>query len=127
MSIILMVVALYLLSTFPGWHEEVDAAGEEVELKPFPSRAVAAFVQATHVLAALFLMVAILWQHIAVVAHSATTEAVFKGAVRGDVGAVAMGFGWGALGMNVIVVLGLIVMNLNLRLLAELTEDDDSV
>ena len=68
-------------------------------------------------LALLFLITAILWQHVAVVAHAATTEAAFQGAVRGKVGNVAMGLGWGSIGLVMLVGVGVLIMILNLRLL----------
>ncbi|KAL2802377.1 Ca2+ regulator and membrane fusion protein Fig1-domain-containing protein [Aspergillus granulosus] len=124
MSIIPIFFGFYILSTFPGWHEEVDGEGDEVEVKPFPSLPVVTIALAFYVLAELFLVVAILWQHVAVVAHSATTQAVFNGAVRGDVGAVAMGLGWGAIGANLVTTLGLTMMILSLRILRDLTDYD---
>lgn len=125
MSIILMLIGFCGLSTFPTWYEETTPDGEEVEVKPFPSRAVSTFILGLYVLTTLFLLVAILWQHVAVVAHSATIEAAFNGAIKGGVGTAAMALGWVAIGTNCLVVLGLGVMLVNLMLLRQLTDDDE--
>lgn len=124
MSIIMMLVGFCGLGTFPGWHEETRD-DEVVEVKPFPSRAVSILILGLYVLATLFLLTAILWQHVAVVAHSATIEAAFNRAVKGGVGTAAMAFGWVAIGVNCIVSIGLGVMVISLAMLRDLLDDDE--
>lgn len=124
MSVVLMLMGFCGLGTFPGWHEET-VNDETVEVKPFPSQVVSILILGLYTLATLFLLTAILWQHVAVVAHSATIEAAFNGAVKGGVGTAAMAFGWVAIGTNFLVIIGLAVMVISLRLLSKLVNDDE--
>ncbi|KAL4909621.1 Ca2+ regulator and membrane fusion protein Fig1-domain-containing protein [Aspergillus multicolor] len=114
-SVILLFLSICIMATFPGWHEEVDDSGSEVEVRPFPSRPKTQLCMTFQALAALVLITAILWQHVAAVAQAATTEAAFGGTVTGGVGDVAMGLSWGALAANLLVVCGIGFMILNLR------------
>ncbi|KAL4781144.1 Ca2+ regulator and membrane fusion protein Fig1-domain-containing protein [Aspergillus varians] len=125
MSIILICLGAYGLSTFPRWREEHDADGNAFEVMAFPSQAVAMLVLVFDVLATLFLIVGILWQHVVVVAHCATAEAAFYGAVRGKVGAAAMGLGWGAIGVNISGALGLVLLIFTVRTLSQQDDTDD--
>ncbi|KAL3428632.1 Ca2+ regulator and membrane fusion protein Fig1-domain-containing protein [Aspergillus tetrazonus] len=124
MSIVLIFLSFSAMATFPGWHTEIDASGDEVEVKPFPSRPVAQLVLSFNALASMVLIVAVLWQHVAVVAHAATAEAAFGGAVKGDVGAVAMGLGWGAIGAVLVVTFGIAIQIPSLKLYV-LTDDEE--
>ncbi|KAL4996722.1 hypothetical protein BDV10DRAFT_171352 [Aspergillus recurvatus] len=54
-----------------------------------------------YLLATFFLILAVLWQHIASVAHAAATQLIFHGAVQIKIGAAAVGLGWGAIGVTV--------------------------
>ncbi|KAL4879469.1 Ca2+ regulator and membrane fusion protein Fig1-domain-containing protein [Aspergillus karnatakaensis] len=60
----------------------------------YPSRRLVRLTLACHVLALLVLVVAVLWQHVAAVAHTAAAQAVFYAAVETGVGAAAAGLGW---------------------------------
>ncbi|RDW89943.1 Fig1 domain-containing protein [Aspergillus mulundensis] len=124
-SIVLLFLSICTMALFPGGHDGVDESGSIiVEVAPFPSRPLTQLVLAFQTLAALVLITAILWQHIAAVAQAATTEAAFGGAVTGGVGDVAMGLGWGALAANLLVVCGVGVMILSLKLLRRLSDEE---
>ncbi|KAL4878138.1 Ca2+ regulator and membrane fusion protein Fig1-domain-containing protein [Aspergillus karnatakaensis] len=124
-SMVLLFLSICTLASFPGWRTEFDDSGSEIEVKQFPARPMVQLVMAFQILAACVLVTAMTWQHIAVVAQVATTEAAFGGAVKGGVGDVAMGLGWGALAANVLVVVGTTIMMLNLRLLRQIVDDDE--
>ncbi|KAL9118147.1 MAG: hypothetical protein Q9187_005310 [Circinaria calcarea] len=106
-AIILAPITLFFLLTFPRWHEEIDEAGSERDVKLFPSRAVLRTALATSTLAMLLMFVSILWQHTASVASTTTAQAMAYGSVKGKVGTTAMALGWAGLALLVIVVIGL--------------------
>ncbi|RDW74613.1 Fig1 domain-containing protein [Aspergillus mulundensis] len=122
MATVLVFVGFYALGTFPGWHEEMDAEGSIREVKPFPSNLVLQLVVGCHFIASLFLIVAVLWQHIASVAYAANTEIIYGGAVHARIGAAAVGMGWGAVGATVLVTVSMTVMTLSLRMVYHLLE-----
>jgi hypothetical protein len=107
------------LWTFPGWHEEEDASGSEREVKPFPSRPVSYIALSFCVAASLVSFVAILWQHIVSSAAGIMGEGLSYGSISAHVGTVAMVLGWGGFFVNTIVAIGLLVMILSIRVLAE--------
>ncbi|KAL4768477.1 Ca2+ regulator and membrane fusion protein Fig1-domain-containing protein [Aspergillus nidulans var. acristatus] len=125
MSIVLIFLSFSALSTFPSWYTELDASGDEVEVRPFPAMSVVYLVLSFEALASLVLIVAVLWQHVAVVAHAATAEAAFGGAIKGDVGAVAMGLGWGAIGAVLLVTFGIALRLLSLKHYVVLEDEED--
>lgn len=102
----------------------MDASGDEVEVKPFPAMPVAYLVLSFDALASLVLIVPVLWQHVAVVAHAATAETAFGGAIKGDVGAVAMGLGWVAIGAVLLVTFGIAIQILSLGALRLITNEE---
>ncbi|KAL3429989.1 Ca2+ regulator and membrane fusion protein Fig1-domain-containing protein [Aspergillus tetrazonus] len=113
------------MATFPGWHTEIDGGGDEINVKPFPSRPVAQLVLSFDALASMVLIVAVLWQHVAVVAHAVMGEAAFGSAVKGDVGAVAMGLGWGVIGAVLVVTFGIAIQILSMRLYGLIGDEED--
>ncbi|KAL4745415.1 Ca2+ regulator and membrane fusion protein Fig1-domain-containing protein [Aspergillus terricola var. indicus] len=125
MSIVLILLSFSAMATFPGWHTEIDGGGDEINVKPAPSRPVAQLVLSFDALASMVLIVAVLWQHVAVVAHAVTAEAAFGGAVKGDVDAVAMGLGWGAIGAVLVVTFGIAIQILSMRLYGLIGDEED--
>lgn len=118
-AIIFAFVCLLLLATFPGWHEEEDIAGHEREVKPFPSRPVSQVALAIIFIASIFVLVSVLWQHTASVAASIIAQDLGNGSVRSGVGTTAMVLGWFSFALLIIVTIGLLVMILSIRVLAE--------
>ncbi|KAL4775246.1 Ca2+ regulator and membrane fusion protein Fig1-domain-containing protein [Aspergillus nidulans var. acristatus] len=123
-AIILAFICFIILATFPGWHEETDASGSEVEVKPFPSRPVSQVALALIFVAAVFVLVSVLWQHTASVGASTIAQDLGNGSVKSGVGTSAMVLGWFGFALMVVVTIGLLVMILNLRLLRQLTDDE---
>lgn len=120
------LVGVYGMSTFPRWQDNMDDdTGSEMEGTPVPSTAASSLIMAFESLSVLFLTTAILWQHVAAVAHSATAQAAFNSIVRGNVGSVAMGLGWGSIGLKLVVALGLMLTIVSIRLLKMLDDDSD--
>ncbi|OJJ00050.1 hypothetical protein ASPVEDRAFT_541230 [Aspergillus versicolor CBS 583.65] len=123
-AVILAFFCFIVLATFPGWHEETDPSGSEVEVKPFPSRPVSQVALALIFVAAVFVLVSVLWQHTASVGASTIAQDLGNGSVKSGVGTSAMVLGWFGFALMVIVTIGLLVMILNLRLLRQLTDDE---
>jgi uncharacterized membrane protein len=123
-AIILAFVTFLLLATFPGWHEEHNAStGSEIDIKPFPSRAVMQVAVALIFISSIFILVSVLWQHTASVAAAQVAGDFGNGSVRSGVGTSAMVLGWFSFALFIIVTIALIVMILSIHLLDKLTDD----
>lgn len=128
LSIIAVILAFFcfiLLATFPGWHEEVDASGSEKEVKPFPSRPVSQAALALIFVSSVFILVSVLWQHTASVAASTVAQDMGNGSVKSGVGSSAMVLGWFGFALMVVVTIGLLVMILSIRLIRQLTDEEE--
>lgn len=120
-AIILAFVCFIILATFPGWHEERDEAGSDIEVKPFPSRPVSQIALALIFIASVFVLVSVLWQHTASVAASTVAQDFGNGSVKSGVGTAAMILGWFGFALFIIVTIGLLIMILSIRALDRLT------
>ncbi|KAJ5666092.1 uncharacterized protein N7477_008540 [Penicillium maclennaniae] len=120
--VILTFICFILLSTFPGWHKEVDETGSEIETKPFPSDHVIAACLFTTCIGFGFGLISILWQHINSSSTASMAETLTYGAATGHVGGVAMALGWIAVGVIALVGLGLLEMKLSIDLLKRLID-----
>jgi hypothetical protein len=121
-AVILAFICLILLATFPGWHVAEDRlTGSQIDVKPFPSRPVCQVALALVFVAAIFVLVSVLWQHTASVAAASVTEDFGNGSVKSGVGTTAMILGWFGFALLIIVVIGLLFMLLSMAALEELT------
>lgn len=110
-------------ATFPGWHEEHDArTGEDIDIKPFPSWAVAKGVTLTTGMASLMTLVSALWQHVAAASAAMTIESLTQGKVVGHVGAAAVGLIWVSFALMILVFVGILVMILGIHRVNSLIE-----
>lgn len=124
MVVTLMFICILSLSTFPGWHEEVNDNGSEYEVKPFPSQISLSICLLAVSASFGFGLISILWQHINSSATATMTEILTYGAVSGHVGAVAMALGWLSIGLIAIVCMALFMMKLTLTMIRQPDEDD---
>lgn len=125
-AIVFAFICFILLATFPGWHAETDSrTGSDVDVKPFPSRAVSQVALALIFIASIFVLVSVLWQHTASVAAAQIARDLGNGSVRSGVGTAAMILGWFGFGLLVVVTIGLLVMILSIHLLDKLTDADE--
>lgn len=74
--------------------------------------------------AAVFVLVSVLWQHTASVAASTIAQDMGNGSVKSGVGTSAMILGWFGFGLLVVVTIGLLVMILSISLLNQLTDEE---
>ncbi|KAF2835884.1 membrane fusion mating protein FIG1 [Patellaria atrata CBS 101060] len=122
-AIILAFVTFVLLATFPGWHEETNAAtGSDIDVKPFPSRPVSQVALALIFIASIFVLVSVLWQHTASVAAATIAQDLGNGSVKSGVGTSAMVLGWFGFVLFIVVTIGLLVMILSIIVLDKLTD-----
>ncbi|KAF2864172.1 membrane fusion mating protein FIG1 [Piedraia hortae CBS 480.64] len=121
-ALILAFVTLLLLATFPGWHEERDAYGKDIDIKPFPSRAVSQVALALIFISSIFVLVSVLWQHTASVAAAQVAQDFGNGVVRSGVGTAAMVLGWFGFTLLLIVTIGLLSMILSISMVRRLAE-----
>ncbi|PMD33870.1 hypothetical protein L207DRAFT_517892 [Hyaloscypha variabilis F] len=115
----LVFIAILLLATFPGWHEEEDSEGSEREVKPFPSRPVSYLVMALLTLASLLIFVSVFWQHISSSAAVTMGQSLSYGTVRGKVGTVAAVLGWATVFLDILAAVAIFIMIMTIRVLAE--------
>jgi hypothetical protein len=71
------------------------------------------------ILASLFAFVSAIWQHIACATGAAMVRSLSYGTVKTVVGPAAMIFAWGSVFWVIVVAIGLLVMILSIRVLAE--------
>ncbi|CAI7627224.1 unnamed protein product [Penicillium glandicola] len=120
----LMFICFLVLSTFPGWHHEVDDDGSEREVKAFPSQmSIITCLLLTSTSFGFGLMSA-LWQHINSSATATMTEILTYGAISGRVGGVAMALGWLSTGLIAFTCIWLFVIILSIEFIRRLTDED---
>lgn len=122
LAVILAFFCFVILATFPGWHDELDPSGSEIEARPIPSRPVSQAALALTFVASVFVLVSVLWQHTASVAASTIVQDLGNGSVKSGVGTSAMVLGWFGFGLLVVVTIGLLVMILSVKLIQQLTD-----
>lgn len=123
-AIALLVIVIAILMTFPGWHEDTDDAGSEVDVKPFPSRTLSTIATLLSTFASALALLSMLWQHVASVTFVTNAENMTYRLVKGRVGVVGLALGWLAVFTMIAGSIGLVVMILSVRLLDRLTDED---
>jgi hypothetical protein len=124
--LLLCFISFIAFSTFPGWHEEIDADGEEKEVRPFPGGFISRFSLIVSSSAVWFAFVSVFWQHINSSSTATMAEVLNYGAVSGHVGTTAMALGWISVGAIIVVSLAVWLMILSIKILQRLTEDESS-
>lgn len=94
-------------------------------MKPFPSRPVSQAALALIFISCVFVLVSVLWQHTASVAASTIAQDMGNGSVKSGVGSGAMVLGWFGFGLLVVVTIGLLAMILSIRLIRQLTDEEE--
>lgn len=122
-AIIFAIISIYLFSTFPGWHEEIDDDGQECDVRPFPSPITLNSAFTTSTLASLLALVSMLWQHIASVAAATTAENMAYGTVKSLIGLNAMALGWAGVASFVLASIGTFTLIRGTSILDSLTDE----
>jgi hypothetical protein len=71
-------------------------------------------------IAAIFVLVSVLWQHTASVAASVIAQDFGNGAVKSGVGTSAMVLGWFSFALLIVVTIGLLIMILSISVLSSM-------
>jgi Ca2+ regulator and membrane fusion protein Fig1 len=116
----LVFIAILLLTTFPSWHNAMDEASSEREIKPFPSRPVSYLILALLTLASLLVFVSVFWLHIASSAAVTMGQSLSYGTVKGKVGTLAVVLGWGAVLLEILAAVGMAITILSIKALENL-------
>ena len=112
------------LATFPGWVEEHDeTTGSDIDVKPFPSRAVSQAIAFVLLMASLLILVSCLWQHVAAASVVTTVSSMSQHRIAVHVGAVAAVLVWLSLTFVVFTFLGILVMIISIYALDLLTDE----
>ena len=112
------------LATFPGWVEEHDeTTGSDIDVKPFPSRAVSQAIAFVLLMASLLILMSCLWQHVAAASVVTTVSSMSQQRIAGHVGAVAAVLVWLSLTLVVFTFLGILVMIISIYMLDLLTAE----
>lgn len=122
-AVALLVIVICLLTTFPGWHEEVDENGSAMDVKTFPSRTVTLLATVLSTFASALVLLSVFWQHVASVAFVTTVQNMTYGTVKGHVGAESLVLGWIAVATMMLASCCLGVMRLSISLLDRLVDD----
>ena len=122
-AVALAFITICLLLTFPGWQTEVDDDGSDREVKPFPSRPVTLIALTASTLGAMLALVSMIWQHTASVAAATTAQDLGYGTVKSEVGATALALGWVGFALLALAAIGILVMVLSIRILAEVVDN----
>jgi len=121
-AVVLAVFCVFLLATFPAWHDEEESDSEgvnrEVKCKRFPSRAVSQVALFIVLLASMFVFVSVLWQYTASVAASTVARDFANGSIMSSAGTAAMVLGCFAFMLFMGVGVALLAMVLSKRALA---------
>lgn len=115
-------IALLLLGTFPGWRKEVNSEGENLEVKPLPSRSISHMVLICTALATCVHLVATMWQHVGAVSSTAVLRAVLGVALEARPGTASIALSWVACGLSGVVSIQLIVIIPTIKILHPLPE-----
>ncbi|KAF4556142.1 Hypothetical protein D9617_1g080170 [Elsinoe fawcettii] len=125
-AIIFAFFVFLVLATFPTWREERDMNGSTVDVKPFPNRFAAQIALALSFIAAVFVLVSVLWQHTASVAAAQVAQDFGNGSVKSGVGTAAMVLGWFGFALLILVTTALVVIVISISVLDRLTDSSSS-
>jgi hypothetical protein len=116
------MTCLLLLTIIARWTEVPD--GEDEDVVPFPSVVIIRIAIGVASLAAILVLVSVLWQHAASVAATAITRDMANGSVKSGVGVSAMAIGWVGFTLLIIPMFGLVAMLLSMQMLESLVHDE---
>lgn len=123
-SVVLSCLAMLLLATFPGWHEETDeTTGSLVDVKPFPSRPVSQVALLFSFISSVLMLVTSLWQHVGCVGAATLAESAYYNNIKAEVGSGAMIMVWGSFTLTIVTMISLVAMIISIVILDRLSDE----
>ncbi|KAK8004981.1 hypothetical protein PG990_011018 [Apiospora arundinis] len=122
MAVVSLFIAMLLLATFPGWHEDDDSDASAREIKPFPSRPVSKVALALLFVASLLGFATVFWQHIGSAGSAVIIENMSYHLATAHVGNLAMALGWVGVFFASLSMVGLHVMIKAIQVLTIMAE-----
>lgn len=114
---VLAFAATILLTLFPGWQAELDEAGNEIEVKPLPSRNLLNLILAVMGAVNLASTTGLLWQHCAAVAATSSIESATGHNIKVVTGTTALVLGWTSVALWAVATLGMVPTVISVRAL----------
>ncbi|MCJ1245203.1 hypothetical protein MMC30_002404 [Trapelia coarctata] len=105
--IVLGYLTFCMLAAFPRWYEDMYDFRPRRALLPFSAKPETFGVLGTVNVGAVLALVSIVWQHTAAAAAASTAQTMGYGIIYSKVGPVAVGLGWSALALYIVVALSL--------------------
>lgn len=121
LCIVLTLVFILILYTFPGWHEEETTDGSYRDVKPFPSRQMTLIALVCSFASSLGLYIAIAWQHIAVATAIGSVKGLRYQIVEVSAGSASVTLAWLSVLLSFICTIGISIMILSIQILTKLT------
>ncbi|KAI0532540.1 Ca2+ regulator and membrane fusion protein Fig1-domain-containing protein [Xylaria digitata] len=121
-SLVFIFLTIFLLSTFPSWHEEEDSQGYIREISPFSSYKVLYITLGLSFVASLLGFASAFWQHIGAADASTLAGSLTYNMVVARVGITSSVLGWVAAAVATIVALGILLLIVSVRKLTQLAE-----
>lgn len=109
--------------SFPGWHQEVDENGFDIDVKPFPPKYKSGIAALLSIFASYLALLSMLWQHVASITFVTNVESMTYQIVKGHVGALGLMLGWLAAGAMILGSAGIVAMIVAINLLDKLTDE----
>ncbi|KAI0895391.1 Ca2+ regulator and membrane fusion protein Fig1-domain-containing protein [Annulohypoxylon nitens] len=122
LHMILNLVFVAILFSFPGWHEEEDTDGSVRDVKPFPQRKFALSALMISTASSLCLYIAVAWQHIAAVTASSSVNGLRYGIVEVGTGRASAVLSWLSVFVSFLCTFGMSVLILSIEVLAALAD-----
>jgi hypothetical protein len=114
-----------LLLTFPGWHvEEGSVEGDDVDVRPFPSRAIVNLIGFLLFFATVLSMVGALYQHTTAATLTVLVDSSTAGLISGHVGAGAIALVWLGVILSGVVYTLIKMLQVAMDVFARALEDD---
>lgn len=121
--IVLNVLGVVAMNSFPGWHTEVDDSGSETDIRPFPGKLIMGIAVALLFVSMVLVLISIMWQHMVGVTAATSISTATGGVVENHIGATSIALGWAAVGMNAIAALGIWLASTSVELLDILIDE----
>lgn len=125
MAIALATLSVLAIIQFPSWRSEIDeSTGEEVDIKCFPSKFTLQTSITATLCAAIFALMAALWQHTAATTLASLIEGLDFGNVKASVGSTSVGLVWAGCALLLVEALWLSKVAFRISMLSKTLNSD---